>query len=279
MKNKYLWCLITLLIILIGCNKDSLISETENPSSLIRERSEGVNPCDLFISYDITRNESISLEDGSEVPKDCAYDLISKLQTIAVTQEYESCVTKNESPCTKIKYTNSRQNRGGRDEQDNKKQIESIKFCNGTTTVTNEDGETETSTSSFLHEAVSTFNYLLMTEEEIDSTMTAFVKSLDEQNADYLIEGDYIVITDTFEDGSKSVITYDLSTGLFISEMMTDENGDIVYQSINSFKCTDDGKLVIDGSKVIEKLISYYCSEELVKTTFTEYSNINIQKF
>ena len=279
MKNIYLWCFITFLFVLIGCNKDNLIADSENSSSLLRERTDGENPCELFISYDITKKESISLEDGSEVPKDCAYDLISNLHAHAVTQSFESCVNKNHSPCTKIRNTNLRRNRGSNDEQTKEKQIKSIEFCNGNTTVTTEDGQVETTTSSFLYEAVSTFNYLLMTEEEIDSTMTAFVASLDEQQADYTIEGDYLTLYNTFEDGSKSVVNYDLNTGLPISEIMTDENGEVVFLSINSFKCTDDGKLVIDGSKIIEKLISYYCSEELVKTTYTKYSNIKIKNF
>ena len=278
MKTKYYLFLGCLSLCLFACQEDVLDTSTSRSQGKALSRSSMGLDCELFISYQKETKSYLSSAKGESLD-DCLYDIVSN-STDVVKQAIETCLRKRSTPCTKITDISSRGLRRGKEtkvDEYRPPHIKTMEICNGQSVVTTSEGETtvhevENSNEQTMH----MFSSLIMTQEEIDSTMTVFVKGLDAAGAHYEISGNYLTVTETADDGSTYTVLYDIKNGVVIGETLTDNTGAIEWSKSNAYTCTDDGRLIIDFSKTVEALVSYYCDKEITKTEVTDYSNFSI---
>ena len=268
-----------LIVFLIACQDEVLDTSINSSHNESQSRSSMGVDCDLFISYQKKTRSYLTSPDDEDLD-DCIYDIVSN-STEVVKQAIETCLRKDSQPCIKIRDITSKsstRDRGSNDDDDYSiPHIQEMEFCNGQSVVTTSDGQTTTYESEINHkQTLYMFSSLMMTQEEIDSTMAVFIHGLDMQEAQYEITGNYLTLTETLDDGTIMSVLYDIKSGVVIGETLTDETGAIIWSKSNAFTCTDDGRLIIDFSKTLEVLTSYYCDKTINRTEITEYSNYSI---
>ncbi len=272
MKN-YVLALLPFLL-LISCSDEFSTVGTDDRTATMRSSSfnETDERCDVFYSF--TTEESTTTESiGKSFEDYCQVDLLVVNEASFTKQAISICYGDRNTSCMVVDELESRNGRRTSPQPDAIKRTE---YCEGVTTFTTYDGETQSMTTTMDKAMFSMMiQNFIQTDEQRDSTIQTMIYEAEQEGAE-IIEDEYsVAITQKLPNGETIRTVIDKENNVILYTETFDKDGKLIRRSTFEYLCFN-GFIVPDFISTIRVVTTKVCDDRYLEKNLVKFSDYTI---